>query len=70
MSVIAQAISQMLHPSTEEQEPLAYTRHTVNVRPCADHEMMWSLAVSLTKFHVFQRKGGTLMVVNGEGEEE
>ena len=28
---------------------------TVNVRPCADQEMMWSLLGSLTRFHVFLR---------------
>ena len=32
--------------------------HTVNVRPCADQEMMWSLLGSLTRFHVFLRARG------------
>ena len=34
----------------------------MNVRPCADQEMMWSLLGSLTRFHVFLRVregGGT-----------
>ena len=39
--------------------------HTVNVRPSAVHEMMWSLDASETRFHVFLRGLGS---VGGGGE--
>ena len=41
----------------------------MNVRPCADQEMMWSLLGSLTRFHVFLRArgGGTNEATSGWG---